>query len=76
MLWINKSKASINSIIKYQFNYCPLVPMFCSKRLNSLRNKTYEGAYRLACKGNTKILKPYLVGVIFARGSYLWIGIY
>ena len=37
-----------NSFIQGQFNYCPLVWMFCSCQSNSLINKVYERALRLA----------------------------
>ena len=34
-------------MIKSQFNYCPLVRMFCSRKSNNLINKVQERALRL-----------------------------
>ena len=34
-------------MIKSQFNYCPLVWMFCSRKSNNLINKVQERALRL-----------------------------
>ena len=39
-------------MIKSQFNYCPLVWMFCSKKSNNMIKKVQEGALRLTYKGN------------------------
>ena len=35
------------SMIKSQFNYCPLVWMFCSRQSNNLINKVHERGLRL-----------------------------
>ena len=37
----------LNAIIKSQFNYCPLIWMFCSRYLNNLINRIHERALRL-----------------------------
>ena len=37
----------LNSIIKSQFSYCPLIWMFCSRSLNNLINRIHERALRL-----------------------------
>ena len=37
----------LNSIIKSQFSYCPLIWMFCSHSLNNLINRIHERALRL-----------------------------
>ena len=34
-------------MIKSQFNYCPLVRIFCSRKSNNLINKVQERALRL-----------------------------
>ena len=39
-------------MIKSQFNYCPLVSMFCSRKSNNLVNKVQEIALRLTYKDN------------------------
>ena len=42
----------MNSFIKSQFNYCPLVWMFHDRVLNSKINHIQERALRLICQGN------------------------
>ena len=37
----------LNSIIKFQFSYCPLIWMFCSRSLNNLINRIHKRALRL-----------------------------
>ena len=37
-----KKKLIYNTMIKSQFNYCPLVWMFCSRKSNNLVNKVQE----------------------------------
>ena len=39
-------------MIKSQFNYCPLVLMFCSRKSNNMMNKVQERALKLTYKGN------------------------
>ena len=43
----NKKKLLYCSMIKSQFNYCPLVWMFCSRKSNNLINKVQKRALRL-----------------------------
>ena len=38
-------------MIKSQFNYCPLVWMFCSRQSNNLINKIHERSPRISYKG-------------------------
>ena len=40
-------KRLLNSIIKSQFSYCPLIWMFCSRSLNNLVNRIHKRALRL-----------------------------
>ena len=42
------------SMIKSQFNYCPLVWMFCSRQSNNLINKVHERGLRLTYRDETK----------------------
>ena len=42
------------SMIKSQFNCCPLVWMFCSRRSNNLINKVHEKGLRLTYRDKTK----------------------
>ena len=42
------------SMIKPQFNYCPLVWMFCSRQSNNLINKVHERGLRLTYRDETK----------------------
>ena len=37
-------------MIKYQFNYCPLLLMFCSRQYNNLINKLREWSLRISYK--------------------------
>ena len=39
-------------MIKSQFNYCPLIWMFCSRKSNNIVNKLQERALRFTCKDN------------------------
>ena len=41
------------SMIKSQFNYCPLVWMFCSRQSNNLINKAHERSLRLTYRNET-----------------------
>ena len=41
-------------MIKSQFNYCPLVWMFCSRQSNNLINKVHERNLRLTYGDETK----------------------
>ena len=41
-------------MIKSQFNYCPLVWMFCSRQSNNLTNKVHERSLRLTYRDETK----------------------
>ena len=47
-----KLEILINSFIKSQFNYCPLVWMFLDRVLNSKLNLIQERALRMVCKGS------------------------
>ena len=47
-----KGNVIYNTMIKSQFNYCPLVWMFCSRKSNNMVNKVQERALRLAYKDN------------------------
>ena len=42
------------SMIKSQFNYCPLVWMFCSRQSNNLINEVHERSLRLTYRNETK----------------------
>ena len=43
-----------NSMIKSQFNCCPLVWMFCSRQSNNLINEIHERGLRLTYRDGTK----------------------
>ena len=45
-----KSEILMNSFIRSQFNYCPLVWMFHDRATNSKLNRIHERALRLVCK--------------------------
>ena len=43
----SQERLVLNSIMKCQFSYCPLVWMFCSRTSNNMINKVYERALRV-----------------------------
>ena len=43
----SQKRLVLNSIVKYQFSYCPLVWMFCSRTSNNMVNKVHERALRV-----------------------------
>ena len=47
-------------MIKSQFNYCPLVWMFCSRKSNNLVNKVQERTLRLIYKDNENNFQTFL----------------
>ena len=55
-----KKKFIYNTLIKSQFNYCLLVWMFCSRKLNNLVNRVQERALRLTYKDNENIFQTLL----------------
>ena len=44
---ILKKNLLFNTAVESQFNYCPLVWMFCSRTSNSMINKVHERALRV-----------------------------
>ena len=54
--YLNQGKKVLlyKSMIKSQFNYCPLVWMFCSRQSNNLINKVHERGLRLTYGNETK----------------------
>ena len=44
---LEKRKLLMNSFISSQFSYCPLIWMFCSRRINRKINHIHERALRL-----------------------------
>ena len=49
-LSMKQKKLLYKSMIKSQFNYCPLVWMFCSRQSNNLINKMYEQSLKISHK--------------------------
>ena len=47
---MKQEKLLYKSTIKSQFNYCPLVWMFCSRQSNNLINKIHEPSLRISYK--------------------------
>ena len=47
---MKQKKILYKSMIKSQFNYCPLVWMFCSRQFNNLINKIHERSLRISYK--------------------------
>ena len=52
-----KSEISMNSFIRSQLNYCPLVWMFHDRATNSKLNRIHERALRLVCKDSESELE-------------------
>ena len=50
----------LNSVIKPQFTYCPLIWMFSSRYLNNALNNIHERALRLICNDYEKSLDSIL----------------
>ena len=49
----DKKELLFKSMVKSQFNYCPLVWMFCSRKANNLFNKIQERSLRLIMNDKT-----------------------
>ena len=47
---MRQKKLIYKSMIKSQFNYCPLVWIFCSRQSNNLINKIHERSLRISYK--------------------------
>ena len=47
---MKRKKLLCKSMIKFQFNYCPLVWMFCLRQSNNLINKIHERSLRIRYK--------------------------
>ena len=47
---MKQKKLLYKSIMKYQFNYCPLLWIFCSRQSNNLINKIQEWSLRISYK--------------------------
>ena len=43
----SQKRLILNSIVKSQFSYCPLVSMFCSRTSNNMINKVHKRALRV-----------------------------
>ena len=68
----NRKKLLYCSMIKSQFNYCPLVWMFCSRKSNNLINKVQERALRLTnndYQSNFNILLDKCMNPLFTKES-------
>ena len=49
----SQKRLIFNSLIKSQFNYCPLIRMFCSRTSNNMINKIHERTLRLILNDRT-----------------------
>ena len=45
---INKRKLLMNSFVISQFNYCPIIWMYCQRQCNNSVNRIHERALRIA----------------------------
>ena len=55
-----KKELLFKSMVKSQFNYCPLVWMFCSRKANNLINKIQERSLRLITNDKTSTFEHLL----------------
>ena len=53
----SQKRSIFNSLIKSQFNYCPLIWMFCSRTSNNMINKIHERALRLILNDHDALLQ-------------------
>ena len=53
-------KVLVNSFFDSQFNYCPLLWMFCSRSLNHKINRLHEISLRIACNNYTTTFEDLL----------------
>ena len=56
-----KRKLLMNSFITSQFNYCPIIWMFCQRRSNNIINKIHERALRIAYRDYTSDFESLLI---------------
>ena len=57
----NKRKILVNTVAKSQFNYAPLVWMFCSRNANNMINTIHERAMRTIYDNQTSNFTELLV---------------
>ena len=65
-----KRKLILNTFIESQFSYCPLVWMFCSRKLNRKINYIHERALRLVYDDYTSTFEELLNIVETCSNSY------
>ena len=56
----SEKKLIFNTIIKFQFSYCPLAWMFCSRQTNNVVNKLHERALRPVLKDHVSTFEELL----------------
>ena len=56
----DKRRLMFNSMIKSQFNYCPLIWMFCSRNSNTMINKVHERSLRVVLNDSSSDFKDIL----------------
>ena len=68
-LYLDQGKKVLlsKSMIKSQFNYCPLAWMFCSKQSNNLINKFHESGLRLTYRDEIKDLQQSKMRIQFMK---------
>ena len=44
-----KRRILVKSFVISQFNYCPIIWMYCQRKSNNLINRIHESALRIAC---------------------------
>ena len=61
ILNLERRRSLMKAFIKFKFEYCPLVWMFCGRQENNLINHLHEGALKIVYIMTTsQLLKIYL----------------
>ena len=50
-----KARLLLNTIVMSNFQYCPLIWLFCSKATNNLINRTTKHAMRMICNNDNEV---------------------
>ena len=58
---IEKRKTLLSAFFESQFSYCPLIWMFCSRKLNTRINRIHERALRIAYNDYTSSFEQLLI---------------
>ena len=60
----------VKAFISSQFGNCPLVWLFCSRRLNNRINRIWEQALRIVYNDKSRPLRSYWIGIFLFQSIY------